>query len=115
MDFLLDFVILGSGVYLVYAAVTMQHKGTVVDALAGRELDLKKVRDLPGYIRYMSVKTAALGVIGAAAGGYGLYNDRTGAAGALQLGVIAVYFIALVLYAVLNARAQKKFLQPSSK
>lgn len=112
MDFLLDFIIVASGAYLIYTAVVMKRDGVLPPSMVSKGLDLKKAPDLPGFISYMYIKTAVLGAIGAAAGGFSLYNDQTGAAGELQFGVIAVYFAALVIYAFFISKAQKKYLLP---
>lgn len=78
--------------------------------LISKEIDLKKAKDIPGYIQYMYYKTLVLGVVGLISGALGIYNSYGGGLDSVQYISMILYFMAIVLYGYFSVRAAKRFL-----
>lgn len=111
MDSIFDVIIIVSAVYLIYSAIEMKRSGSVEGSvLVSKNTDLKKAKDIPGYIGYMYRKTLVLGAVGVIDGGLGIYNSYGGGLEIFQYIFTVVFFIGIVLYGVLSVRAARKFL-----
>ena len=111
MDLLLDMFMAFFGSYLMYAAVNMKRTGEIAKGvIVGKNVDLAKATDIPGFIRYMYGKTLAIGFCALVCGLVGVYNDLYGGLLMLQL-IMAVFFFAVVIvFGFFMVKAQKKFL-----
>ena len=112
MNMMLDILIAVYGAYLVYAAFTMKRTGKIQNMMISKGLDLKRAKDIDGYIKHTFGISVAIGIVCILAGGVGLYNDYYGGLEGLYLVVIIIFGISLMIYGVLMVRAQKKYLQP---
>ncbi len=111
MYMMLDGFIAFFGVYLIYCAVKMKRTGELVKGVMVRkDADLSKARDLQGYIGYMYAKTVAMGACTCVCGLVGIYNDTYGGLGMAYLGVVGVFFVAIVAFGYVTTKAQKKYL-----
>lgn len=112
MDYnIFDVLIVGSGLYLIYAAIAMKRTGKVPGVMLSKGVDVKKTADVSGFIKDAFWKTIVIGIVSVLAGGIGLYSNYNAGLGWLYTAVIPVYAVALMLYGYLMVKAQKKYLQ----
>jgi len=112
MDLMLDLFIVFCGAYLVYSAVNMKKTGEIQKGVMVRkDADLSKAKDIPGFIAYMYVKTIVIGISACLCGIVGIINNEFGGLGMLQLIMSVVFFVAIVLFGIITAKAQKKYLE----
>lgn len=111
MDSIFDIIIIVSAIYLIYSAYDMKKTGSIEGSiLISKDTDLKKAKDIPGYIQYMYAKTMILGVLGIISGALGIYNSYGGNLDMLQYITMVIYFLVIVLYGYFSVKASKKFL-----
>lgn len=90
---LMDAVIVGSGVYIIYLYINMITTGKLRQSmLIPQNLDVKKCKDVPGYIAYTGIKQLVFGIVAIACGAVGLVQDFT------QLIGVVPYLITIVLF-----------------
>lgn len=111
MNNIFDIIFIACGVYLFYAAFKMKQTGSLEGSiLVNKNIDLKKAKDVPGYISYMfpiSLVTACVIVL---SGGIGIFNTYVGGIDLLQYVFMGITFIVLIVYGVFSFRAAKRFL-----
>ena len=111
MDFMMDVLIIGFGLYLIYCAVKMKRTGELTKGVIIRkDADLTKAPDVPGFIRYMYAKVIAIGICTCICGTLGIINDTYMQLGMMYLGVIGVFVVAIGIFAFVTVKAQKKYL-----
>ena len=111
MDFVLDLFIALCGAYMIYAAVKMKQTGEIPEGIMVRKgADLSRAKDIPGFIGYMYGKTVVVGICTIICGIVGLVNDTYGGLGMVQLVMTLVFFTAVVIFGIVAAKAQKKYL-----
>lgn len=111
MDLMLDVFIAFCGAYLIYSAVDMKKTGSLKQGVMVRkDADLSKADDIPGFIAYMYTKTIAAGVGTFLCGIVGVANDLYGGLGLVQLVMTIVFFVMIVAFGIMTAKAQKKYL-----
>lgn len=111
MDFMMDILIVGFGLYLIYCAVRMKQTGELTKGVIVRkDADLSKAPDVPGFIRYMYGKVIAIGICTTICGAIGIVNDTYMQLGMIYLGVIAIFVVAIGIFAFVTVKAQKKYL-----
>ena len=111
MDLMLDVFIAFCGGYLVYSAMDMKKTGSLKQGVMVRkDADLSKAKDIPGFIAYMYMKTIVVGICTLICGIVGIVNDIYGGFGMVQLVMTFVFFFAIVIFGIMTAKAQKKFL-----
>lgn len=113
MDFsFLDAIIVFYGIYNTFATIRMVKTGELKGGWFVRnDIDLKKVRDVKGYIEATKNVSLILGILITLCGLMGLFNTYVMP---LPLAlVMAAYFILVVVvigYGVYTTKAQKKYL-----
>ncbi len=113
MDFsFLDVIIVFYGVYNTFATVKMMKTGEIKGGWFVRsDVDLKKARDVKGYIEATKYITLTVGILITLCGLLGLYNSYVQE---LPIAVIAVVYIILIIivlgYGIYSTKAQKKYL-----
>ena len=108
---MLDVFIAFCGGYLIYSALDMKKTGSLKQGVMVRkDADLSKAKDIAGFIEYMYLKTIIVGVCTLICGGVGIINDTYGGLGMLQLVLTFVFFFAIVIFGIMTAKAQKKYL-----
>lgn len=111
MNNIFDFIFIACGVYLFYAALKMKQTGSLEGSiLVNKNTDLKKAKDIPGYISYMFPKSMVVACVIVLSGGIGLYHAYVGAIELLQYIAMGITFLVLILYGVCSFRAAKRFL-----
>lgn len=106
-----DLLIGASGVYLIYTAVEMKRTGEIkTGVLVSKEMDVNKMKDKEGFIRYMFGRVLLAGVlIVLSAAGNLARTSLNGPAWLSMAGNIG-FFVALVLYMLAYAKAKKMFI-----
>ena len=106
-----DLLIAGCGLYLVYTAVVMKTKGKIIKGvLVSKEVDVEKIRDKEGFIRYMFGKVLLAGILAAAVGVTNLINFYVKGPAWISMAVVAGYFAVLMVFAVSSVKARKKYI-----
>ena len=108
-EHIMDIIIMACGAYLMYGGVTMKMSKTVPPMLLGKNVDLKRAKDVPGYIAKMFVPTIAVGVLTILCGVIGV----SGLLNAYVWGQTAMTFAFLafiILYGFWLVKMQKEYL-----
>lgn len=66
---LLDILVIGAGIYLIYSAVIMKLKGEIPKSLISKNLDPDKAPDKQGYIEHMFIPCILMGILLMVGGG----------------------------------------------
>lgn len=108
---LFDYLIILSGLYLVYTAVNMKQSGEVkTGVIVSKDVDVNRIRDKEGFINYMYGRVLVIGVLAIAVGGLGVMSTRLNWPGYLSLLATGGYLIVIICFAVASAKARKKFI-----
>ena len=106
-----DLLIAGSGIYLMYTAIMMKRKGELkTGVIISKDVDMNKIRDKEGFIRYMYGKVLILGLLAVVVGGIGIFNTKWNGPEYLSLIGIGCYLVVLVIFGVASSKAKKKFI-----
>ncbi len=108
----MDILIVLSGAYLIYSSVQMKRTGEISTLIVGKRYDLKKAKDLNGFIEYMYLKSIIMGVVVMAGGGLNYLNDNYWNIPNLGLIVCVVFLAVLAIYGKITIDAQNKYLAP---
>lgn len=108
----MDILIMISGAYLVYSSVRMKRTGEISSLIVGKGYDLKKAKDLKGYIEYMYLKSIIMGIVVMAGGGLNYLNDNYWNIPNFNLIVCVVFLAVIIIYGKITIDAQKKYLAP---
>lgn len=113
MDFsFLDAIIVFYGIYNTFATIRMSKTGEIKGGWFVRsDLDIKKARDVQGYIAATKNVSLILGVLITLCGLMGLYNSYvTPLPYAVVVAVYAILVVVVLGYGVFSTKAQKKYL-----
>lgn len=111
VDSLMNILFLVGGAYTIYSAIIMMKKGEIGKWLIGENTDLKKCRDVPGFINYMGIKVLIAGVIILLFSIVGFINTYVFSIGEKYLlSMTVLLFIGLVIFTFVYLKARKKFL-----
>lgn len=111
VDNLMNIMIFACGAYTIYSAIIMMTKGEIKKWLLGDKTDIKKCRDVPGFINYIAVKTLILGIFVLIFSIIGFVNTFFIALEKeLLIGATVILFIFLVIFSFIYIRARKKYL-----
>lgn len=112
-DGLINGILIGCGLYMAYMAYLMKAKGELKTGwLVSKNIDLKKSKDLPGYIKYMFGRTMIFAVITIGYGVMGMYDLYVASLGNVMLAAMVIFFAILLWYAYESVNASKKYLAP---
>lgn len=76
---LMDIIIIIFGGYIIYQYVLMKKDGTIkASMLLPKDLNVKRCKDVQGYIQFIGPKQLAFGVTALICGVIGLVQDMTG-------------------------------------
>ncbi|WP_283680812.1 hypothetical protein [Parablautia sp. Marseille-Q6255] len=108
---LMDVMILLCGVYILYLSFVMIKTGKLKEnALMPKDLEMKKCKDVAGFIRYMRAKQIILGGLAVISGAVGLAQDYGKLnSPVLYLGTIVVFIACVVWYCVAVKKASRVF------
>lgn len=105
-----EFFILAYGVYIIFAYSKMRVTRVIPPQLISKKINLDRARDLSGYIDAVVPKGIAFGALAVVCsiimllGDYGFIIDY------VRWAAEIVFFIGLIVFAVLVTKDQKKFI-----
>lgn len=107
----MDAVIIASGVYILYLYVLMVKTGKIKSSmLIPQNIDVKKCKDVAGYIKYTGTKQLIFGIVAVVCGGIGLIQDFTQKIGAIPyLIVIVIFFVYALWFGLQVKKATQMF------
>ena len=113
MDRLLNIVIFGSGIYLIYSALLMKNKGEVASGFIGRGIDWHSAKEenKKAYIKIMIPANIIMGIILIIMSALFSFGGRLGLDDTVINILIAVSFLILVAYSALMINYQNKYLK----
>lgn len=106
---IMDVLIMACGAYLIYGGITMKTTKTIPPMLLGKGIDLKRAKDIPGYIEKMFVPTLSVGILTILCGIVGV----SGMLNTYVWGQTAMTFVFLafiIAYGFWLVKMQKKYL-----
>ena len=107
---IMDFLIIGAGVYIFYSWYLLQYKGVIKEGVLVPQGWASRCKDLDGYRSFIGPKLAALGVVSLVSGGISLYSDYVKQLNSfIYLGVTAIFFIVLIWFVTQTKKAQKLY------
>lgn len=104
-----DAVIVVFGLYMVISAFKMKKTGSISTAVISGD-EIKKCRDVNGFISYMYWKEAAFGVIVIIVGTLGLINDLIISLGPVNIAEMLVFIVAFVWFQQSLRKARERYL-----
>ncbi|MBR5376083.1 MAG: hypothetical protein IK139_02275 [Lachnospiraceae bacterium] len=111
-DSFLDYVIIGAGIYLIYAGVIMKVAGRIPKSLISRNIDVENAPNKDEYINNMFLPCIVLGIIMAACGastwilpglGIILPEKTTMVTSLISMAIV-------ILFGIFSMNMQKKYL-----
>ncbi len=108
---IVDGMVMLCGIYVVYLYIVMVTTGKLTqNVLMPKDINIKKCKDVRGFIKYMGWKQLLFGVIAIICGGLGIVQDYMNAIHpVLYLGSIAVFVIYAVWYSMNIKKAVEIF------
>lgn len=108
---IVDGMVMLCGIYVVYLYIVMVTTGKLSqNVLMPKEVNIKKCKDVPGFIRYIGWKQLLFGVIAILCGTLGIVQDYMNAVHpVLYLGSIVVFVGYAVWYSVNIKKAMNLF------
>ena len=108
---IMDFIMVGAGLYLMFAWYLLQFKGEIKEGiLIPKGVNQKSCNDREGFRAYMGPRTLILGVMAMLSGGIGLYQDNVRRINPSIYWVFFFLFLAvLVWYTICSKKSMKKF------
>ncbi len=105
---LIDILFVGAGIYFAFVLYKMLHDDELnKSVLLGQDMEDKKFRDRPGYIRYMTPRLLALALVTTLYGIDGLVDEYV-----IELGIVntlaMIVFAAVLVWYVLAMRKGRK-------
>lgn len=110
-----DIIIVGCGLYLAYLAIDMKKTGMVSPTIVGKGYDLKKAKDLQGFIDAMYMKSLVAGILTAIGGVVDYLNESYWNIPYFSAIICFAYVVVIGIYCKLSMDAQKKYLSPKPK
>ncbi|MDO4321628.1 MAG: hypothetical protein Q4C61_03795 [Lachnospiraceae bacterium] len=108
---LMDAVIVGSGVYILYLYAVMVKTGKLKSSmLIPQNIDIKKCKDVAGYIKYTGTKQLIFGIVAILCGGIGLIQDFTQTIGVIPYMIaIGIFFVYALWFGLQVKKAAEMF------
>lgn len=108
---LMDFIILGCGVYILYAYYLLMAKNEIKQGvLISQKTDPKRCKDFEGYRKFISIKVLIFGIVSIISGGLGLYQDYVAPVNTyFYIGFFVVFFAVMIWFVMAVKKAEKMF------
>lgn len=108
---LMDIIFVGAGLYMFYAWLLMKKTGEIkTSMLLGKEVDIRKCKDLEGYKRFIAPKMVAFGFASLIYGAFGLVNAYVVPLPMpVYWAVMALFFAVLVWFAMQSRKSVEMF------
>lgn len=108
---LIDGIIFACGIYMLYSAYLMKTKGELkVGWLVSKNIDLKKSKDVSGYINYMYPRVIIFSICTLIYSFVGFYGTYVASLGLISTVTFFGFFVVVVWFAIVSTRASKRFL-----
>lgn len=109
-----DILVIIAGLYMAYSAIMMKTRGVVNSGVVmSRNLDESQLKDKEGFIKYIWPKLFAVGITCAASGAFNIIFSYFASSSEnyviIEVIVNGLFFILLIVYAVIISKAQKKY------
>ena len=106
-----DLLIAGSGLYLIYTAVIMKTRGEITKGVViSKDVNVERMRDKEGFIRYMYGKMILFGVLTVAVGVWDLINVYVQGPPWISTAAVMGYLVLLLLFGAFTLKGRKKFI-----
>lgn len=110
MYLLMDVLVLGAGLYILYAYFLMMKKGEIKEnILMSKEINMSQCKDKEGYIKYVAPKLLIFGIGAVICGLLGFINDYTQALGGWYMVVTVLFLVLIIWFAMSTRKAIKIF------
>lgn len=107
-----DALIIVSGLYMIYTAFNMKHSGKITSGvLISKDVDVDKIRDKDGFIKYMFNKVLVMGILTCLIGLGGMLLTKINAPSYVMLIGMGCFIIVLILFTIATYKAKKKFVE----
>ncbi len=107
---LMDFLMVGAGVYLVYAWYILKFKNEIREGILVQSGMAKRCKDIEGFKQYMAPKLLLFAICALGAGAMGLYSDYIQSVSSyVYLGGTVIFFAALILFTYASKKAQERY------
>jgi len=111
-----DIIVTLCGLYMAYSGVMMKAKGKINTGLVlSRNVTPDQIKDKEGYIKFMWSKLVIIGILVAASGIFNMsivaIAGQTETVVIIELIVNAIFFVMLVVYGLIIAKAQKEYIR----
>ncbi|MDO4261968.1 MAG: hypothetical protein Q4C82_07805 [Eubacteriales bacterium] len=104
----IDILILGCGVYALYAAYVLKTQGKVIKTfLVFKDTNVADCKDLAAYAHMMSPRLSALGGVMIAYGAVAVINNYMVDVTGLYLAMLVVFILTLIWYGMQTRKAMK--------
>ena len=114
---ILEFLLLGCGIYIIYQNVRMRITNEVPKGLVNPKVNLESAPDTAGYIKYTFIRGLICGIILAIFSIVWLLrnNEILRIPDALFVVSELIFIVTLIYYSVISVKAQNKFLFKNSQ
>lgn len=110
MFILMDVLVIGCGVYVIYAYYLLKTKGELKEKLLlSDDIKFNKCKDKPGYINYMSPRLLIFGIVCILCGAIGVLNDYTQFMGMGYVAVMVTFLAIVIWFAIIVKKSVKMF------
>lgn len=101
MFVLMDVLVAGCGIYILYAYILLTKKGEVKETLLlPADIKMSQCKDKEGYMAYIAPRLLAFGICALLCGGIGVVNDYTKFIGRAYIAITAVFLVLLIWFAL---------------
>lgn len=107
---ILSIIILGSGIYCLYAAYMLKAKGVINKTiLLGKDVDVKKCKDKDGYIKYVFPKVLLLGIVALIYAAVDLINGYVVKIAIPWMIMMVVFLGVLIWFGAVTSKASRRY------
>ena len=106
-----DMIVIACGIYMAVNGIIMKTKGTINKGLVlPKNITEERLKDKEGFIKYMWPRLLICGVVVTISGFINIILTSIEGMAIADLLINMIFFVVLIIYAVIVSRAQKKFI-----
>ena len=107
---LVDILIVGSGIYLLYCWYLLVFRDTVKEGILIPPNSMKKCRDMEGYKKFMGIRLMIFALSAVLSGAVGLYSDYVKPMNSMQYLIITgIFFMILIWFTTQIKRGEREY------
>ena len=107
---LVDILIVGSGIYLLYCWYLLVFRDTVKEGILIPPNSMKKCRDMEGYKKFMGIRLMIFALSAVLSGAVGLYSDYVKPMHSMQyLMITGIFFMILIWFTTQIKRGEREY------